>query len=66
MSFLLPFWEIGEFKPRGFESGPHGFEHWASQTNYFKIDICHILAWCSALLGLCKDWLAQCRDEVIE
>ena len=34
------------------------FESWSSQTNYFKIDTCHSLAWHSALLGQGKPcWL---------
>ena len=33
------------------ESEPHGFESWSSQTNDFKVDICHLLDRCLALLG---------------
>ena len=36
------------------------------QTNDFKIDSCHFLAYHSALLGWDKDWLAQCQDNVTE
>ena len=32
----------------------------------YQIDTCYFLAWCSALIGLGKDWLAQCWDNVIE
>ena len=31
-----------------------------SQTNDFKSDTWHFLAWRSALLGYGKNWLAQC------
>ena len=40
--FSLPFREIGESEGGGFESRPHDFEPWLSQTNEFKIDTCHI------------------------
>ena len=30
----------------------------------YKTDTCHFLAWRSALIGLGKDWLAQCQDNV--
>ena len=43
--------EMEESKDREFESGVCGFETWSSQTNYFKIDTCHFLAKCSALIG---------------
>ena len=42
------------------------FEPWSSQTNDFKIDTCHFLAWLSALLGQGKDCLAECQDRAIE
>ena len=32
----------------------------------YKIDTRYFLAWCSALLGYGKDWLAQCQDNVVE
>ena len=32
----------------------------------YKIDTCHFLAWDMALLGQCKDWFAQCQDNVTE
>ena len=38
------FWGDGNFEPVGFET-------WLSQTNDVKIDTCHFLARCSALLG---------------
>ena len=41
-------------------------EPWSSQTEDFKIDTCLFLARHSALLRLGKDWLAQCKDNVIE
>ena len=36
------------------------------QTNVFKIDPCHFLAWCSILLGSDKDWLVRYQDNVTE
>ena len=66
MSSRLPFWEIGESEYRGFETSACGFETWLSQTNDFKIDTCCFLAWSSALIGLDKDWLTQCQDNVTE
>ena len=44
----------------------HGFQPWSSLTNDVKIDICCFLAWCLALLGYGKDWLAQWQDNVTE
>ena len=41
----------GESEGRSFESGPHGFGQWSSQTNDFEIDACRSLAWDLALLG---------------
>ena len=41
-------------------------EHWSSQSNDFKIDTCHFLARCMALLGEGKDWLVQFQDNVTE
>ena len=32
----------------------------------YKIDTCHYLAWCSALIGYGKDWLTQCQNNAIE
>ena len=32
----------------------------------YKIDACHFLASCLALLGQDKDWLGQCQDNVSE
>ena len=32
----------------------------------YKIDTCHFLAWLLALIGLGKDLLAQCQDNVLE
>ena len=43
--------EIEESEAGGFESSPHGFEPWLSQTSDFKIDTYHSPAWRSALLG---------------
>ena len=62
----LPFWEIGESEGREFESRPRVFYSWSSQNNHFKINTCHSLAWCSALLGEGKDWFSQCQDNGIE
>ena len=42
------------------------FQPWSSQTNHFKIDTFHSQAWCLALLGEDKDWLAQCQDNATE
>ena len=42
---------------------PHGFKPWCSQTNDFNIGTCRFLARYSALLGLSKDWLAQCQHN---
>ena len=38
----------------------------SSQTNDFNLDTCRFLAWRSELLGLGKDWLAQCQDNMTE
>ena len=65
-SVRLSVWEIGEFEGRGFESGPHIFESWLSQTNDLKIDTCRALAWHSALLRYGKVWFAQCQDNMTE
>ena len=46
----LPFKAIGESKGHRFKSGPQSFEHSSSQTNDFKIDTYHCLAWCLAVL----------------
>ena len=32
----------------------------------YKVDTCHFLAWCLALIGYGKDWLAQCQDNGTE
>ena len=32
----------------------------------YKIDTCHFLVWCSALIGLAKDWFAQCQENMME
>ena len=32
----------------------------------YKIDTCLFLVGCSALLGMGKDWLAQCQESVTE
>ena len=45
------FWETGESEALGFEYDACSFEMSSSQTNATKIDTCHFLAWCSALLG---------------
>ena len=42
------------------------FKPWSSQTDDFKINTCLSLAWCSALLGYGKDWLAPCEDNATE
>ena len=47
----LPFSEIGESEPRGFKPESRGFKPWLNQTNDFKIDKYHFLAWRSTLLG---------------
>ena len=65
-SIRLPCWKIGESEPYRFESGPCGFKPWSGQINDFKIDTCRFLTWRLALLGLSKDWLAQCQDNVTE
>ena len=65
-SACLPFWETGESEGRGSESEPHIFESSLSQTNDFKIDTCHSLAWRSALLGSGKEWFAQYQDNATE
>ena len=53
------FWEIGEFRP-------HGYDSWSSQINALKMYTCRFLARCSTLLGWGMDWLAQCQDNVSE
>ena len=58
----LPFWKIVESEGLGSNLGLAVFEPWLSQTIEFKID----LAWWSALLGLGKDWLAQCQHNATE
>ena len=40
------------------------FESWSSQNKVLTIYTCHFLAMCSSLIGYCKDWLAQCQDNV--
>ena len=54
-STCLPFWEIGESKPRGFEPC-------LSQTNDLKIDTFHYLACYLVLLGYGKEQ----RNEVVQ
>ena len=44
----------------------HGFESWSSQISDLLMDTCRFLARCSVLLGLGKDWLVQCQDNVTE
>ena len=58
-SVCLPFWEIRESEPRR-------FERWLSQTIDFISYSCRFLGRHSLLLGLGKDWLAQCQDNVTE
>ena len=55
-----------EFEDHGSGSGAHGFEPSSSQINDFKIDTCHLLAGCSALLRWGKNLLAQCQDNMTE
>ena len=50
-SVRLPFWV---------------FESRLSQTNDFKLDTLHSLAWHSALLGLGKDWSTQSQDNTTD
>ena len=50
-SVLLPFWELGESKGHMFESRPHGFKTWSTQTNDLEIDTCCCIAWLWILLG---------------
>ena len=38
----------------------------SNQTDDFKIDMCHFLAWREPLLGEGKNWLDQCQDNVTE
>ena len=55
----LPFWEIRESEPGGFES-------LSNQINDFKIDNFYFTARFSVLVGKGKDWLAQCQHNVTE
>ena len=42
--------QVGESEDYGFKSAACGFETLSSQTNYFKIDTCRLIAWHSVLL----------------
>ena len=62
-AFISHAGRIGNLKLPCSNLDPAGSNPGQVKSMTLKIALCRFLAWCSALLGSGKDWLAQCQDN---